>query len=639
VADRTTRVPGVAGPGVEEPGVEERSGGVMEERVRRSRHPRDGGHGDGWGRGRGDDRGPGDGWGRGRGDDRGPGDGLETRPFLNSLTDTIDLSGLRRRLALEDLDDLGRIDFGPRLYGYSRSGAGEADSTQVLSRPAHPPGPPAHPPAAPAEVGPQRRRAYDEFEPGYHEDDYGLRDLVADDRAGRHRGLGVSASGRSKALWTLLDQIVSSGTNTVIGVVVARSVSSTEFGAFSIAFTLFALFIGFSRATATSVLGIRYADASPRLFRSAGAAAAGTGLVVGVVTGLGVLLVGGAVGGVVGEALAAIGILFPGLLLQDAWRYVFFAEGRPAAAAANDALWALVQLGAVFLLVTRDVSSASAMLLAWGGAAAVAALLGIAQAGFWPAPERAGEWLSEHREICGYLSLEYVTVQGMQQASTLLIGALAAIEVVGALRGVQILLGPTTVLAVGVVSFAIPEFSRRRDMSPAARLRAANLLSAVVAGAGVTWGLLFLALPAAVGRGLLGDTWDGAQDILALTILQQAGAAAAIGPSCMLYALGRAKLTFRTNLVLSPQLVVWPIIGLQLAGARGAVIGYVVAFWSAVPVWFLTLRRAVREHAAEHSGDDGSAMDAAGLGTVAANEPDPPPARGRRVGLRRSRPG
>jgi O-antigen/teichoic acid export membrane protein len=163
----------------------------------------------------------------------------------------------------------------------------------------------------------------------------------------------------------------------------------------------------------------------------------------------------------------------------------------------------------------------------------------------------------------------------------LLIGVLAAIEVVGSLRGVQVLLGPTTVLAVGVVSFAIPEFSRRPDMTPTARLRAARLLSVVVAGAGVSWGLVFLLLPSSVGEAILGDTWKGAHDILVLTIIQQAGAAATIGASCMLYALGRAKMTFRVNLLLAPQLIIWPIIGLQIWGARGAVIGYIITFLGA----------------------------------------------------------
>ena len=54
------------------------------------------------------------------------------RPFLNPLTATIDLSGLRRRLAMEDL---GRIDFEPRLYGKPRDAPFDPEGTQILRRP------------------------------------------------------------------------------------------------------------------------------------------------------------------------------------------------------------------------------------------------------------------------------------------------------------------------------------------------------------------------------------------------------------------------------------------------------------------------------------------------------------------------
>ncbi|CAO5228657.1 MATE family efflux transporter [Frankia sp. AgKG'84/4] len=436
--------------------------------------------------------------------------------------------------------------------------------------------------------------------------DYGLADLSEEIGAGgRHRAERTTrGSSRSRAIWTLVDQVLSSGTNAVMSFVIARSVSTSEFGAFGVAFAIFSLMIGFSKAAGTAPLGIRFADAQPRVFRAAAAAGVGTAFAVGLLSGVVTLLVGLGVGGSVGAALVAMGLVFPALLLQDAWRQVFFAEGRPAAAALNDGVWAVVQFVAIFALIVRDVSTSWAMLLAWGGAAAVAAVLGIYQAGFGPATGQVRTWLVDHRDINGYMSAEYLTVQGAQQASTLLLGALNAIDIVGALRGVQTLLGPTTILAVGIVSWAIPEFSRRKDMSPAARLRAAYALSAVIVSVGVIWGTIFLVLPESVGHALLGDTWAQTHHLLALSIVQQAGPAATVGPACMLYALGKAKLTFRANLILAPQLLVYPVIGLELGGGTGAVVGYIAAFWITVPFWFLLLRSATLE-------DDESAADSA----------------------------
>ncbi|WP_231861564.1 MULTISPECIES: hypothetical protein [Frankia] len=449
--------------------------------------------------------------------------------------------------------------------------------------------------------------------------DYGLADLSEDvGVGGRHRVERTTrGSSRSRAIWTLVDQVLSSGTNAVMSFIIARSVSSSEFGAFGVAFAIFSLMIGFSKAAGTAPLGIKFADVSPRVFRAAGAAGTGTAFVIGLLSGAVTLVVGLALGGGVGNSLIAMGLVFPALLLQDAWRQVFFAEGRPAAAAANDGVWAIVQFAAIFLLIVRDVSTSWAMLLAWGGAAAVAAVIGIYQAGFRPATNQVRSWIAEHRDINGYMSAEYLTVQGAQQASTLLLGTLGAIDLVGALRGVQTLLGPTTILAVGIVSWAVPEFSRRKDMSAGERLRAAYALSGVIVAVGVIWGTIFLFLPTSIGHSLLGDTWGQTHHLLALSIIQQTGPAATVGPACMLYAMGQAKLTFRANAILAPQLLLYPIIGLELGGASGAVVGYIAAFWITVPFWFLLVRRVARDM--EQDGTTSiAAAGSVGAGSVGA---------------------
>ncbi|MCM3884477.1 hypothetical protein [Frankia sp. R82] len=455
--------------------------------------------------------------------------------------------------------------------------------------------------------------------------DYGLDDLSTEVDAGsRHRAEHTTkGSSRSRAIWTLVDQVLSSGTNAVMSFVIAHSVTKSEFGAFGIAFAIFSLMIGFAKAAGTSPLGIRFADASPQTFRGAAAAGTGTAFVVGLGSGVVTLMAGLAIGGAVGSSLVAMGLVFPALLLQDAWRQVFFAEGRPAAAAVNDAVWAVVQFAAIFALIVRDVSTSWAMLSAWGGAAAVAAVLGYYQAGFAPATRQVKSWLVEHRDINGYMCAEYLTVQGAQQASTLLLGTLGAIDLVGALRGVQTLLGPTTILAVGIVSWAIPEFSRRKDMTAPARMRAAYALSGVIVAVGVIWGTIFLLLPAGVGHSLLGDTWVQTHHLLALSIIQQAGPAATVGPACMLYALGKAKLTFRANAILAPQLLVYPVVGLHVGGATGAVVGYIAAFWITVPFWYMLLAGAAREadREAAQGADADAAPDASGTAGIGAATP------------------
>ncbi|WP_052710778.1 hypothetical protein [Pseudofrankia sp. DC12] len=475
----------------------------------------------------------------------------------------------------------------------------DADGTQLLRRP---------------QTRPRRRpgRADDE---GVSPGEPLLRDLdVAERPRGpatwardEHASGRVKGTPRSRAIWTLVDQLISSGTNSILMFVVAREVSKADFGAFSVAFAVFAVVIGFSKAAGAQPLSIRYSGAPERVFARAAARATGAALLLGVLVGAGCTLVGAALGGLTGSALVTLGLVLPGLLVQDQWRQVFFAQGRPAAAAANDGVWAVVQIIGVALLLSRHVTLAAPMLLAWGAAAAVAALIGVAQAGFWPAPGHGLDWVREHRDINGYLALEYITVQGALNASLLIIGVIGAVELVGALRGVQTLLGPTTILAMGLVSWAIPEFSRRTDLTAAARMRAAYLLSAAVASVGIVWGLGFLFLGVVrvgghqLGQSLLGDTWPQTHRLLALSIVQQAGAASTVGVSCMLIALGRAKNTFRLNVIAAPQLLLYPVVGVALGGGTGAVLGFTVANWIMLPFWVRMLRDAAKD--AERESD------------------------------------
>jgi O-antigen/teichoic acid export membrane protein len=521
--------------------------------------------------------------GHGRRDGRDSRESQLAYPFFEYVTGNIDLG---------QLGSFGRIDFEPRLYG----------SPRPLERTDPDP--------------PYNWRSYERSAPdgtGYAVDDLLERlDVPSTEGLPRPRAPRAprvlqrpgddlparrATSGRSRAILTLLDQILSSGTNAVMSFLVARQVTASEFGAFGIAFAVFAVVVGFSRSVGTAPLGMRFSDANRGEFRRASRSATGTALTLALFIGAVTAGAGFVLGGAPGRAVLAMGVVIPGLLLQDSWRYVFFAQGRPGAAAANDLLWAMAQGVAFAGLLLNDVHSAPPYILVWGAAAAGAALVGAAQAGVWPSIRDARAWITEHREIAGYLSAEFVTVQGALQMSTLLIGTLGTLEIVGALRGTQTLLGPTQVLAIGILSFAIPELARRKDMTARQMMRAAWTLSAVVTGAGLAWGGFFLLVPDSVGVALLHDSWPLTRHILPASVVQQAGTAMMIGPACVLYSLGRARVTFRLHATQAPLLLVLSIGGLELAGAQGTAWGYAVAFWTLVPLSFILLRREA--HAAE----------------------------------------
>jgi O-antigen/teichoic acid export membrane protein len=298
---------------------------------------------------------------------------------------------------------------------------------------------------------------------------------------------------------------------------------------------------------------VRFSGAEAARFQRATASGVGAAFTLGLLAGIGSVLAGVALGGPVGASLIALGVAFPGLTTQDSWRLVFFAEGRPQAAALNDAAWAIVQLTAVSALLLAGVNEVGPLVLSWGLAAAVAALLGVRQSHVRPRPRETARWLRKHRDLTGYLLAEFVTLQGGHQTAMLLIASLGSLDAIGALRGAQVILGPTTILAVGMYSFALPEFSRRRaDLTAAGWIRGGAALSGFVTLLGLAWGCFFLLLPDVAGEALLGESWEGTKAVLLASVVGQAGAAIVVGPATMLYAMDRAKVTLRIHAVLAP---------------------------------------------------------------------------------------
>lgn len=399
-----------------------------------------------------------------------------------------------------------------------------------------------------------------------------------------------------RAGWNLLDQVISAGTNAALSFIVANSVDETSFGGFAVAFTVFSLAIGLSRAFSTSPLAIRFSDVPEGDYRAAAGAAVGTAVTMGLI-GSGLALVGAAlVDGVAGQSLLALAVVLPGLLAQDAWRYVFIAAGRPAAAVVNDGAWAVVQIAAVVALVTAGASSVALLILAWGVSAAAAALLGVRQGRSWPHVRRARSWLRDHRDLTGYVAAEFATLQFLQQGALLVIATIGSLATIGALRGAQVLLGPVAILAVAAFGFAVPELSRRRRRFNRKQwLMWSGTMSLVVALLGLTWGLFFLLAPDAVGETLLGSTWPGTQTVLVPGIVQSFSAALGVGFASALYAMDRAPLTMIVHVPQATLMFLLGVGGAVLHGAQGAAWGFAAAFTVVLPIWgFLVVREAGR---------------------------------------------
>ena len=180
--------------------------------------------------------------------------------------------------------------------------------------------------------------------------------------------------------WGVADQAVSSVTNFAVNIYVAHYLGATQYGAFSLAYVTYAFVLNASRGLATDPLLVRFSGAELSDWRAAVAKCTGTATVVGLALGSCVLAAAAIIGGTSGSAFLALGLTMPGLMLQDSWRYAFFALGRGSQAFLNDMVWAITLVPALVLLRKTGHADVFWFVFAWGATAAIAAAVGPWQA-------------------------------------------------------------------------------------------------------------------------------------------------------------------------------------------------------------------------------------------------------------------
>jgi O-antigen/teichoic acid export membrane protein len=416
------------------------------------------------------------------------------------------------------------------------------------------------------------------------------------------------------ASWNVVDQVLSALTNIVLSIVVARSVTAAGFGAFASAFVVFGISIAVTKSVVGQPLQMRFSDADPDQRREANAAALGCALAMGLAAGLLVAVAAFVVSGSVGSALLALAIVLPGLLVQDSCRMAAFARGRPSLAALIDAVWALVQFGLIAVLHLAGYETVFVLVLAWGGAATVSAVLGLIALNASPQLRAATGWVRRHRDLIRYLLPEYFLGLGAMQFGILLVGVIATASAVGSLRAAQVLLGPLGVLGSAVFQFSVPEVARRQDRSARDRWRFAVAIGGGLGLVTVGYVALLLVMPGAFGTALFGDSWAGAATVLLAMGCSSVASSLANGPAGVLYGMGQARATFRINLTKGPVLVGALLIGTLLAGAVGAGWAFALVEALILPAWVLTLRHSLRSvsdrrPAAAHLGSGPEALD------------------------------
>jgi O-antigen/teichoic acid export membrane protein len=421
-------------------------------------------------------------------------------------------------------------------------------------------------------------------------------------KGGRHRRVrwpGMKAMA-GRLSWGLGDQAVSSLTNFAVGLYVARSLGATAFGVFSLAWVTYGVILNISRGLATDPLMVRYSAVGVDAWRHATARAVGTALAVGCAAGVLSVVAGLAIGGKLGLAFVGLGIVLPGLLLQDAWRFGFFAAGKGQKAFINDLVWGLALAPALILAAKHG--SVLGFVLAWGVSGAVAAGYGCFQTGILPNLSGVTSWLRSQRELGSRYLIENVSSSGASQLRAYGLGAIAGLAAVGTVRGAELLMGPFQAVLMGLSLVTVAEAARVLRRAPRKLPAFCLILGTGQAAAAMLWGLILLfLLPETVGVHMLGSIWPDAHKLILPATLSVMGASFSTGAASGLRALGLARLSLRSQVIASVFYATGGLAGAAVDGAVGSAWGVASATLIGSAVWWTQLRVGMRVHNAERT--------------------------------------
>ena len=428
-------------------------------------------------------------------------------------------------------------------------------------------------------------------------------DTVRQEEAGSAARRPASAKWRlirqasQRLSWGVADQAMSSLSNFAVNIYIARTLGAVQYGAFGLAYVTYGFALNASRGLATDPLLVRFSGTDEPTWRRAVTKCTGTATTVGLTTGTIILVAAALLSGTAQLAFLALGLTLPGLMLQDSWRYSFFAHGRGSQAFLNDTVWTIVLIPALVLLRATGYANVFWFVFAWGAAAGVAAAIGPLQARLAPRLSGAWEWVSSHRDLGPRYLIEGTANNGAGLLRNYGVGVLLGLASVGYVQAATTLMGPFMVIYFGMGLVTLPEAARILRRSPRHLPHFCLLVSGGLAVLGVIWGIvLFVALPRGLGHLMLGNLWEPTYPLVWPTVLSIIGSCVSTGAGTGLHALGAAKRSVSAMIFGSALSVILSLAGAAAYGVTGTMIGTAVASWIMALLFWLQFRKALREY-------------------------------------------
>lgn len=392
----------------------------------------------------------------------------------------------------------------------------------------------------------------------------------------------------ARVTWMIIDQVLSSGTNLLLLLLVFRANSGAEFGAFSVAFIIQGIILGSFRAMIGDTLLLRVRR-NPTSSRTDGNLALTLVLSASVV----LALVMGAIGIFLPDPLRgfvlAMAVAVPFVQLQDIERYLAFAIARPRAAVALDLGWLGAQgaASAVVLAITGDPVH---LVLAWAAGAAFSAAAGLIGMPWGPARRGIRQLVRAERGRSYSFLGDFVLTAGTGQAAFLGLSAILPLAEFGLLRFATYLTSPLTNLLAVLRILTLGYFGRLRSPSHAAR-RATWVGAACYAAVMMSFVVVVVIIPENVGTAVLGSLWPEARPLVILAGIAEAVRVAQFPAIDYLKAFvaGSALVTVRavTALVTTAGLLAGGVVD----GPRGALVGLLFANLFGLVWWLGAVQR------------------------------------------------
>jgi O-antigen/teichoic acid export membrane protein len=383
-------------------------------------------------------------------------------------------------------------------------------------------------------------------------------------------------------LLLFVNQAISSLTNFAVSFGLARSLSSAEFGRFSLLFAALIGVIGVTRALVgeTAMLASATTETDRR---SAITSAAGIGVGAAAILSLASTRFS------FDPNLAALMVVaFLVIPIQDAQRYLFIGAGRVGRAIASDAIWCVPSLGGLLVFDGNP----RAILTTWLCGASIAVLYGT----LYARPSRrlgdARAWLVANRRRSTPLLGEFAALSLAQHGVLFIVAGFAGASAAGGFRGVQLLFTPVQILTSAFASLFLADV--RRAMIDDARAgtslvrRLALSLGLIAVALTVVWSVL----PDGVGETFLGDTWARSSEVILPYGVMITINAVATGFILALRSQDRLGVVFRARSIIAIASLLAAGSGAWQAGLAGAVYGLLTVNALGGLAWWHLQRRA-----------------------------------------------